>query len=162
MPAPKTPAAEMLQCAEHGTHPSASFPSSRMVTVELLETWLERSRRIYVSWNIDTGVRRERLASTGLDPDKVRAYAALLWRRYCSEPPMRLAALEEQGELAREKINPTLRIALNHLRDAFRAPYASVPDEIQAGTQLAVALFGCAQENAETDAARGSSAARAV
>lgn len=162
MPASKTPAAETLQCAEHGWHLGASFPPSRMVTVELLRTWLESSRRIYVSWNIETGVRQERLASTGVDPDKVRTYAALLWLRYCSEAPMTLAALEEQSELARERINPTLRIALNHLRDAFRAPYGSVPDQVEAGTQLAVALFGCAQAERETDAALGSPSAVAV
>ena len=75
---------------------------------------------------------------------------------------MTLAALEEQSELAREKINPTLRVALNHLRDAFRAPYGSIPYQVEAGTQLAVALFGCVQAERDTDAALGSSAAVAV
>lgn len=143
MLARRLPSEETLLCAEHGAHPWASFPPSRLVTEEQLRAWLAGSRRIHVSWNMDTGTRQERLAPKTLDPDKARAYAAILWQRYCCEPPMTVAALAVQTGLRRDRVFQTLRVGLNHLRDAFHAPYGSVPDQVQPGTQLAVALFGC-------------------
>ena len=152
MPRRRQPSEETLQCAEHGAHPWDAFPPSRLVAEEQLHAWLAGSRRIYVSWNMDTGLRQERLAPNTLDPDKVRVYAAILWQRYCSEPPMTVATLAVQTGLPREKVLQTVRVGLNHLRDAFRAPYGSVPDQVQPGTQLAVALFGCAQGAQHTGA----------
>jgi hypothetical protein len=153
----KQPLEETLQCAEHGAHARDSFPASRTITKEQLRTWLASSRRIYVSWNMDTGLRQERLAPTTLDPDKARSYATTLWLRYCCEPPTSLATIEEQTGIARDKVRPTLRVGLNHLRDAFRAPYGSVPDQLQPGTQLSVALFGCGHAIQNTGASFASS-----
>ena len=150
---------DTLQCAEHGGHPGDTYPPSRLVTEAQLREWLTRSRRIYVSWNIETGLRQERLASNSLDPTKVRIYAATLWLRYCSEYPLTDDALELQTEQSRGRVIQSLRAGLNHLRDAFRAPYGIVPAEVEPGTQLAVALFGCAPASVAPRASATSPAA---
>jgi hypothetical protein len=137
-------AEETVKCAEHGTHPWASIPPTRLVTEEMLRSWLMSSRRVYVSWNIDTGMRHERLSSTTLGVDRAGTYSAILWRRYCSEPPMTIPELALGTGLARDGLIQALRFALIHIRDAFRAPHSSVPDELQPGTRLAVALYACA------------------
>ena len=134
---------ETVKCAEHGSHRWDSIPPSRQVTEEQLCGWLASSRRVYVSWNMDTGLRQERLSSTTLDADKARTYSGILWQRYCSELPMTIPELALHTGLARDRLTQALRFALLHLRDAFRAPYGCVPDQVQPGTRLAVALFGC-------------------
>src|SRR4051794_12376663 len=68
------------------------FPASTEVSQSDVEIWLEGSRRIKVMFDVHTGQRRE--YELGLvPPERLQVIAALVWARFCVEPPPTLERL---------------------------------------------------------------------